>query len=266
MGSFNSDSTMRTILLFFISSCLTIFSSAFRTKWIVNVPINPPLGQRCSGRNYNGQRCCVPENPCGLGEGDCDGALDGGKNDGDRGCKGNLVCGSNNCKKFGLYYHEKDDCCDYPSTSVRPSPGINPGLPLEPPPGQRCAGRNFNGRRCCTPENPCGLGEGDCDGSLEGGKNDGNRGCRGNLVCGSNNCRKFGLYYHEKDDCCDYPASSPSGGSGINLLEHWSEWGSWSSCDKNCGLGKKKRVRYCNGSRCTHSQENQEQVCFNKNC
>ena len=25
------------------------------------------------------------------------------------------------------------------------------------------------------------------------------------LVCGSNNCRKFGLYYHAKDDCCDYP-------------------------------------------------------------
>ena len=26
--------------------------------------------------------------------------------------KGDLVCGSNNCRKFGLYYHEKDDCCE----------------------------------------------------------------------------------------------------------------------------------------------------------
>ena len=26
-------------------------------------------------------------------------------------------------------------------------------------------------------------------------------------MCGSNNCRKFGLYYHEKDDCCDEPIS-----------------------------------------------------------
>ena len=26
-------------------------------------------------------------------------------------------------------------------------------------PGQRCAGRNFNGRRYCTPENPCGYGK-----------------------------------------------------------------------------------------------------------
>ena len=47
-----------------------------------------------------------------MGEGDCDGRGDGGLNDGDRGCKGDLVCGSNNCAKFGLYYHEKDDCCE----------------------------------------------------------------------------------------------------------------------------------------------------------
>merc|ERR1711862_119146 len=30
-----------------------------------------------------------------------------------------------------------------------------PSTPLtEPPQGHRCAGRNFNGRRCCTPESP----------------------------------------------------------------------------------------------------------------
>ena len=28
-------------------------------------------------------------------------------NDGHAGCKGDLVCGSNNCKKFGAYYHPK---------------------------------------------------------------------------------------------------------------------------------------------------------------
>ena len=75
-------------------------------------------GQRCTGRNYApGRRCCTPENPCEEGEGDCDGALDGGLNDGDKGCKGSLVCGSNNCKKFGSYYHQKDDCCEKPSNS-----------------------------------------------------------------------------------------------------------------------------------------------------
>ena len=34
------------------------------------------------------------------------------------------MCGSNNCrKKFGLYYHEKDDCCEKKEnivTTIRP--------------------------------------------------------------------------------------------------------------------------------------------------
>ena len=71
-------------------------------------------------------------------------------------------------------------------------PPLNP--PLQPPSGmvlvyimlvhglyisgQRCAGRNYNGRRCCTPELPCGYGEGDCDGPGDGGTNDGHRGCQ----------------------------------------------------------------------------------------
>merc|ERR1712119_29634 len=130
----------------------------------------PPAGQRCSGRNFNGRRCCTPEQPCGLGEGDCDGPLDGGVNDGHEGCRGDLVCGSNNCKKFGSYFHEKDDCCDDPSSiTARLPPRIVPGAPREPPSGQRCKGRNYPpGRRCCTPENPCGEGEGDCDGAGDG--------------------------------------------------------------------------------------------------
>jgi len=77
-----------------------------------NIPLEPPSGQRCSGRNYQGRRCCTPENPCGEGEGDCDGPGDGGQHDGHAGCKGDLKCGSNNCKKFGHYFHEKDDCCE----------------------------------------------------------------------------------------------------------------------------------------------------------
>ena len=34
------------------------------------------------------------------------------------------MCGSNNCRnKFGLYYHEKDDCCEKKEnivTTIRP--------------------------------------------------------------------------------------------------------------------------------------------------
>ena len=108
-------------------------------------------------------------------------------------------------------------------------------MPLEPPAGdiktvkmkcdtasclgQRCAGRNYNGKRCCTPEAPCDEGEGDCDGPGDGGSNDGHRGCKGDLVCGSNNCLQFGAYYHEKDDCCERPQSDTlAGGTGSGVV------------------------------------------------
>jgi len=223
---------MKQIVLIFIPSVLAFLfpDDLNQTKRLYyarqvgreGVPLEPPTGQRCSGRNFQGRRCCTPENPCGLGEGDCDGPLDGGLNDGHEGCAGDLVCGSNNCRKFGLYYHPKDDCCDEPSTlpTERLPPVIIPGVPLDPPAGQRCAGRNYPpGRRCCTPENPCDEGEGDCDGALDGGLNDGDKGCKGSLVCGSNNCKKFGAYYHEKDDCCEAPTTNCTTVSGnyVNL-------------------------------------------------
>merc|ERR1712106_1060046 len=148
-----------------------------------DVPIKPPAGQRCSGRNYGGRRCCSPDQPCNEGEGDCDGRGDGGLNDGDRGCKGELVCGSNNCLKFGLYYHEKDDCCEkLGSSTTTTTRKPHPNKPLEPADGQRCRGRNYDGRRCCTPDQPCDEGEGDCDGREDGSEHDGDRGCKGSLV------------------------------------------------------------------------------------
>merc|ERR1712215_239180 len=73
------------------------------------------------------------------------------------------------------------------------------GQRLTPFPGQHCSG----GRQCCTLQRPCGVGEGGCDGST---------GCKGDLVCGINNCKKFGHYYEVKDDCCDYPSSENQSG------------------------------------------------------
>merc|ERR1719510_315795 len=177
--------------------------------------LEPPAGQRCRGRNYDGKRCCTPEQPCQEGEGDCDGPGDGGRNDGHAGCAGELICGSNNCRQFGLYYHPKDDCCERPSSRPRPPPAtsapvVTGGVWQEPPPGEKCSGRNYQGRRCCTPESPCDVGQGDCDGPADGGAHDGHRGCRAGLVCGSNNCRQFGAYFHQKDDCCE----RPGGGGG----------------------------------------------------
>merc|ERR1719411_571882 len=157
--------------------------------------LEPPTGQRCAGRNYNGRRCCTPEQPCDEGEGDCDGPGDGGQHDGHAGCKGDLVCGSNNCLKFGLYYHEKDDCCERPTNISRPEAPANPFInSIHPtffrPIDRRCGGRNVDegmllfsvvvssgegcvSGDCCTRDTPCRLGEGDCQQDED---------CRGDLV------------------------------------------------------------------------------------
>jgi hypothetical protein len=49
---------------------------------------------------------------------------------------------------------------------------------------------------CCSTEEPCGLGEGDCDVDEE---------CIGNLVCGTNNCRQDGSGFTRQADCCQLP-------------------------------------------------------------
>merc|ERR1719412_2354703 len=176
--------------------------------------LEPPTGQRCAGRNYNGRRCCTPQQPCDEGEGDCDGPGDGGQHDGHAGCKGDLRCGSNNCKKFGAYYHEKDDCCEKPAPVSTKPPKRSDPLMLAPAkkenvnnvvtlrePFQRCKGRNFLPRPCCTPQNPCPEGQGDCEIDSD---------CAGSLVCGNNNCKQFGSFFHEKDDCCVKPEPIPA--------------------------------------------------------
>lgn len=171
--------------------------------------IQAQSGLRCRGRNFDqGARCCTRDQPCGEGEGDCENNAE---------CGLGLECGTNNCKQFGDFFHKKDDCC-VRSGSSRPQPVKDieifanqfGDVPIEPPAGQRCRGRNYEGKRCCSPEQPCNEGEGDCDGRGDGGLNDGDRGCKGDLICGSNNCLQFGLYYHPKDDCCEKPGATSS--------------------------------------------------------
>jgi len=231
----------RKLLLFYVLIALAIspLDSMRTTSLQLRNRLEPSPGQRCAGRNFSGKRCCTPQEPCG--------------------------------RKFGLFYHDKDDCCDLPDTLrvvTNRSPMQLNGAPLEPRIGQRCAGRNYNGRRCCTPEKPCDEGEGDCDGPGDGGQSDGHRGCKGDLVCGSNNCQKFGLYYHEKDDCCEKPVTV----SRTAQRPAWTGWGSWSGfsrCSKECGLGKRVRVRICQGPGCgvnMHFEDRQERVCIGDNC
>lgn len=163
--------------------CLKVLQFIGRCRSSSNL-FEPPVGYQCAGRNFGaGRGCCSPENPCDEDVGDCDGPGDGGGSDGHGGCKGDLLCGSNNCEQFGRFYHKKDDCC------VKP-----PGFP-----GQRCRGRNFDLGICCTEENPCEVGEGHCETHDH---------CEGDLVCGENNCGKFGDFYPEDDRCCEKNSTS----------------------------------------------------------
>ena len=132
-------------------------------------------------------------------------------------------------------------------------------------PDQRCAGRNYNGQRCCSPEAPCEYGEGDCDGPADGGLHDGHAGCRGELVCGSNNCKKFGHFYHAKDDCCDL-AGAETEVTPAAPTSSWGGWSEFSECSAACGLGTKVRRRECRGAGCGHTQEVQERPCRGEQC
>jgi len=107
--------------------------------------------------------CCSRDNACKEGEGDCDSDSD---------CEDDLKCGKDNCRGFG--FDSTDDCCFNPRRSW----------------GNECRG----GDSCCTQDNQCFEGEGDCDHDSD---------CRGNLRCGTDNC--YGEGFDDTDDCCMRP-------------------------------------------------------------
>eukprot|EP00121_Abeoforma_whisleri_P011094 Awhi_evm1s10234 len=108
---------------------------------------------------FNG--CCSTASKCNFGEGDCD------KNSH---CKGDLVCGYNNCQwTEGSTF----DCCT-----------------------RKCASdASSHSGSCCTTSDPCKIGEGDCDDDND---------CEGDLVCGFNNCESEFNWGNDKStwDCC----------------------------------------------------------------
>lgn len=123
-------------------------------------PKETPGLLRCTGQEGG---CCTKEKPCDVGEGDCDT---------NEQCRGQLVCGSNNCPKDGFNWNYGDDCC----------------FNFEEKPA----------KDKCKKTKDCGEGHGDCD------KGD----CKEGLVCGKNNCEwnpKNASWFKKLylDDCCE---------------------------------------------------------------
>ena len=66
------------------------------------------------------------------------------------------------------------------------------------------------GNTCCTPQNKCGMDEGDCDSNDD---------CEKGLKCGRDNCPyKTGNEWNKEDDCCYKPVD----GKSFNLLRWFS--------------------------------------------
>jgi len=115
---------------------------------------------------------------CGIDQGDCNGD-DGCDQTGDP-----LACGTNNCPAD--QGRPLADCC-YDPAAVTPATDCLGGGPLT--------------WSCCTPANPCGENQGDCDDDPD---------CAGDLVCGANMCNAdfntafdgAGFFPAGSADCC----------------------------------------------------------------
>jgi hypothetical protein len=58
---------------------------------------------------------------------------------------------------------------------------------------------------CCTPEQPCRAGEGDCGKDAD---------CHGDLKCGDANCGRFRQDNYKRADCCYDPYDQPDYATG----------------------------------------------------
>ena len=61
------------------------------------------VAKSCNGKPKIKWSCCTTGSPCDVGGGDCDK---------DSHCSGNLVCGNNNCRKWGKHWKRSADCCE----------------------------------------------------------------------------------------------------------------------------------------------------------
>ena len=138
-------------------------------------PIARQVFLRPSAARPNGVDCCEETGTCDVGHGDCHE---------DSECLGALVCGTDNClADFGFGAANWDCCIDANPSDCSQYKGFEGSL------------------HCCSAENPCPVGHGDCDDDSH---------CAGDLRCGRSNCKnRFATNWAEAQeslDCCYDPA------------------------------------------------------------
>lgn len=132
-----------------------------------------------------------------MNDGDCDDDIE---------CAGSLVCGENNCSGDTTGYF---DCCTEGSTenansSVNKSSYKKGGRSMSTP----CSPSSMNPWNCCSTNNLCGHGEGDCDDDLE---------CKPGHFCGTNNCGDLdSMTSSIRIDCCEAYPTTASGNPTTN--------------------------------------------------
>ena len=83
---------------------------------------------------------------------------------------------------------------------------------------RRCRGRVLgNGQPCCTLEQPCNEGEGDCGEANDEVNTDDL--CKGDLVCGRSNCRKIDQGFLQRERCCEKNRGSGKEDIGLQLQQ-----------------------------------------------
>ena len=127
--------------------------------------------------------CCTIAYPCEENQGRCEEDYE---------CLGSLVCGMDNC--VGDTFDDDDDCCESnPSLPGLRTLAFEYSILFLGTAKRICDGSTDDGYgSCCTADNPCSLGEGDCDNAED---------CEEGLTCGSNNC--VGDNFSSTHDCCE---------------------------------------------------------------
>lgn len=141
------------------------------------------LTKTCGGTNGGRDFCTNPNEPCLHGEGDCDSNAE---------CAPGLVCAVGAGPQFGLAVSV--DVCVNPECNNRVWDVDECGVDCGGTSGcatcaperlsKGCNGANGGADFCINPNQPCGIGEGDCDSNAE---------CAPGLVCHVNAGPKFGL-------------------------------------------------------------------------